>query len=134
MRPPSSWMIYPQSESGSDPALGVDNPIEGFDSQGIDELNALTSAQLEMLFQFGLFTGYSYFLQAPDELSFLANQFAQAGGSSAVFGGSYLPPVVRVVRREIVIPLPRKRVMRWKRSVFQRMPKPLGIWVRFFSQ
>ena len=73
-------------------ALGVDNPdFEGFDSQGgLIELNALTSAQLEMLFQFGLFTGYSYFLQAPDESAFLANQFAQAGGSSAVFGGSYV--------------------------------------------
>ena len=91
-----------------------------------------TSAQLEMLFQFGLFTGYSYFLQAPDESAFLANQFAQAGGSSAVFGGSYLATGSAGGEEEIVIPLPRKRVMRWRAvRLLQRMPKPLGIWVRF---
>ena len=72
-------------------ALALDNPdFEGFDSEGgLIELNALTSDQLEQLLELGFFTGYSYFLQAPDASATLANDFAQLGGSSAIYGGSY---------------------------------------------
>ena len=71
-------------------ALALDNPdFEGFDSEGgLIELNALTSDQLEQLLELGFFTGYSYFLQAPDASATLANDFAQLGGSSAIYGAA----------------------------------------------
>ena len=72
-------------------ALAVDNPnFEGFDSQGgLVELGAMTSQQLELLFKYGLFTGYSYFLQAPPATATLTQNIADSGGSSALFGGSF---------------------------------------------
>ena len=72
-------------------SLALDNPnFEGFDSQGgLLELSQMTDSQLTTLFKYGLFTGYSYFLQAPDQSAKLADDLAQAGGSSALFGGSF---------------------------------------------
>jgi filamentous hemagglutinin family protein len=72
-------------------ALAKDNPnFEGFDSKdGLVELSSMTTAQLELLFQYGLFTGYSYFLQAPTAYGTLAKDIADSGGSTAVFGGSF---------------------------------------------
>ncbi len=72
-------------------SLALDNPtFEGFDSQGgLLELSQMTESQLTTLFKYGLFTGYSYFLQAPDQSAKLADDLAEAGGSSALFGGSF---------------------------------------------
>ncbi len=71
-------------------ALSDDNPgFEGFDSDGLLELSAITDAQLELLFQFGLFTGYSYFLQAPSAEAVFAKDMADAGGATSTFGGSF---------------------------------------------
>ena len=72
-------------------ALSKDNPtFEGFDSQGgLVELGSMTTQQLELLFQYGLFTGYSYFLQAPSATATFAKDIAESGGSTAVFGGSF---------------------------------------------
>ena len=72
-------------------ALSEDNPtFEGFDSQGgLVELGSMTTQQLELLFQYGLFTGYSYFLQAPSVTATFAKDIAESGGSTAVFGGSF---------------------------------------------
>ena len=73
--------------------LAVDNPsFEGFDSKGgLLELSALSSDQLQMLFKYGLFTGYSYFLQAPTVEAVLANELEDSGFSStnALFGGDF---------------------------------------------
>ena len=73
--------------------LAVDNPsFEGFDSRGgLLELSSLSSEQLEMLFKYGLFTGYSYFLQAPTVEAVLENDLKEAGFSStnAFFGGDF---------------------------------------------
>ena len=46
----------------------------------------MTSQQLELLFKYGLFTGYSYFLQAPPATATLTQNIADSGGSSALFG------------------------------------------------
>jgi filamentous hemagglutinin family protein len=72
-------------------ALARDNPtFEGFDSKGgLVELSQMTEDQLNMLFKYGLFTGYSYFFEAPDKSAKLANDLEEAGGSSALFGGSF---------------------------------------------
>lgn len=72
-------------------ALSNDNPtFEGFDSQGgLVELDSMTTEQLNLLLQFGLFTGYSYFLQAPAAPVTLLQDIADSGGASAVFGGSF---------------------------------------------
>ena len=73
--------------------LALDNPsFEGFDSQGgLLELSALSSDQLEMLFKYGLFTGYSYFLQAPTAEAVLVNELEESGFTStnAFFGGDF---------------------------------------------
>ena len=73
--------------------LAVDNPsFEGFDSRGgLLELSSPSSEQLEMLFKYGLFTGYSYFLQAPTVEAVLENDLKEAGFSStnAFFGGDF---------------------------------------------
>ncbi len=73
--------------------LALDNPsFEGFDSQGgLLELSALSSNQLEMLFEYGLFTGYSYFLQAPTAEAVLVNELEESGFTStnAFFGGDF---------------------------------------------
>jgi hypothetical protein len=71
-------------------ALSDDNPgFEGFDSDGLLELSAITDSQLELLFQFGLFTGYSYFLQAPSAEAVFAKDMSDAGGATSTFGGSF---------------------------------------------
>jgi filamentous hemagglutinin family protein len=71
-------------------ALSVDNPgFEGFDSDGLLQLSAITDSQLELLFQFGLFTGYSYFLQAPSAEAVFAKDMADSGGAVSAFGGSF---------------------------------------------
>ena len=72
-------------------ALARDNPtFEGFDSKGgLVELSQMSEDQLNMLFKYGLFTGYSYFFEAPDKSAKLANDLEEAGGSSALFGGSF---------------------------------------------
>jgi hypothetical protein len=72
-------------------SLAEDNPtFEGFESQGgLLELSQMTESQLTTLFKYGLFTGYSYFLQAPDQSAKLAEDLAESGGSSALFGGSF---------------------------------------------
>jgi filamentous hemagglutinin family protein len=72
-------------------ALARDNStFEGFDSKGgLVELSQMTEDQLNMLFKYGLFTGYSYFFEAPDKSAKLANDLEEAGGSSALFGGSF---------------------------------------------
>lgn len=72
-------------------SLALDNPtFEGFDSQGgLLELAQMTESQLTTLFKYGLFTGYSYFLQAPDKSAKLSEDLSEAGGSSALFGGSF---------------------------------------------
>ena len=72
-------------------ALARDNPtFEGFDSKGgLVELSQMTEDQLNMLFKYGLFTGYSYFFEAPDKSAKLAKDLEEAGGSSALFGGSF---------------------------------------------
>jgi filamentous hemagglutinin family protein len=71
--------------------LAKDNPsFEGFDSKGgLVELSSMTSQQLELLFQYGLFTGYSYFLQGPSDTDIVTEKLANAGGTSGVFGGSF---------------------------------------------
>ena len=73
--------------------LAVNNPsFEGFDSKGgLLELSALSSDQLQMLFKYGLFTGYSYFLQAPTVEAVLVNNLEDSGFSStnALFGGDF---------------------------------------------
>ncbi|MDC3335892.1 filamentous hemagglutinin N-terminal domain-containing protein [Opitutales bacterium] len=71
-------------------SLAKDNPtFEGFDNRGgLVELSSMTSQQLELLFQYGLFTGYSYFLQGPSDTDIVTEKLANAGGTSAVFGGS----------------------------------------------
>ena len=72
-------------------SLALDNPtFEGFDSQGgLLELAQMTESQLTTLFKYGLFTGYSYFLQAPDISAKLSEDLSEAGGSAALFGGSF---------------------------------------------
>lgn len=72
-------------------SLALDNPtFEGFDSQGgLLELAQMTESQLTTLFKYGLFTGYSYFLQAPDISAKLSEDLSEAGGSVALFGGSF---------------------------------------------
>ena len=72
-------------------ALARDNStFEGFDSKGgLVELSQMSEDQLNMLFKYGLFTGYSYFFEAPDKSAKLANDLEEAGGSSALFGGSF---------------------------------------------
>ena len=72
-------------------ALALDNPgFEGFDNKGgLVELSQMTEAQLNTLFKYGLFTGYSYFFQAPDKSAKLAKDLEEAGGSTALFGGSF---------------------------------------------
>ena len=72
-------------------ALALDNPgFEGFDNKGgLVELSQMTENQLNTLFKYGLFTGYSYFFQAPDKSAKLANDLEEAGGNSALFGGSF---------------------------------------------
>lgn len=72
-------------------ALSQDNPtFEGFDSKGgLVELGSMSTQQLELLFQYGLFTGYSYFLQAPAVPVTLLQDIADSGGATAVFGGSF---------------------------------------------
>lgn len=71
--------------------LALDNPgFEGFDNKGgLVELSQMTENQLNTLFKYGLFTGYSYFFQAPDKSAKLANDLEEAGGNSALFGGSF---------------------------------------------
>ena len=88
-------------------SLALDNPnFEGFDSQGgLLELSQMTDSQLTTLFKYGLFTGYSYFLQAPDQSAKLADDLAQAGGSSALFGGSFAV-VASAGERELPPPVP----------------------------
>ena len=72
-------------------SLASDNPtFTGFDSKGgLVEISQMTERQLTTLFKYGLFTGYSYFLQAPDKSATLANELADSGGNSALFGGSF---------------------------------------------
>ena len=62
-------------------ALAADNPdFEGFDSKGgLVELSQMSETQLNTLFKYGLFTGYSYFFQAPDKSAKLANDLEEAG-------------------------------------------------------
>ena len=83
--------LSPTLNSSVIQALSKDNPtFEGFDSKGgLVELGSMTSQQLELLFQYGLFTGYSYFLEAPSATVSFAQTIAESGGSSAVFGGSF---------------------------------------------
>jgi len=83
--------LSPTLSSSVIQALSKDNPtFEGFDSKGgLVELGSMTSQQLELLFQYGLFTGYSYFLEAPSATVSFAQDIAESGGSSAVFGGSF---------------------------------------------
>ena len=70
-------------------SLALDNPtFEGYDSHGgLLELAQMTESQLNTLFKYGLFTGYSYFLQAPDKSAKLSDDLSEAGGSSPLFGG-----------------------------------------------
>jgi len=72
-------------------SLANDNPdFDGFESQGgLIELSQMTDEQLTTLFKYGLFTGYSYFLQAPDRSAKLAEDLSQVGGNSALFGGNF---------------------------------------------
>lgn len=83
--------LSPTLSSSVIKALSKDNPtFEGFDNKGgLVELSSMTSQQLELLFQYGLFTGYSYFLEAPSATVSFAQDIAASGGSSAVFGGSF---------------------------------------------
>ena len=72
-------------------SLAGDNPgFEGFDSKGgLVELSQMSEDQLNTLFRYGLFTCYSYFFQAPDKSAKLAKDIEEAGGSVALFGGSF---------------------------------------------
>ena len=81
------------SPSGSPSSMPSYSPSQAF-SQTLSgahlaSLSQLSNAQLEVLLKYGLLTGYSYFLQAPDELGKLAHDMELAGGPSAFFGGSY---------------------------------------------
>ena len=48
----------------------------------------MTENQLNTLFKYGLFTGYSYFFQAPDKSAKLANDLEEAG-EIPLFWGSF---------------------------------------------
>jgi len=71
-------------------SLASDNPgFEGFDSDGLLELSIMSDSQLDLLLKFGLFTGYSYFLQAPSAEAVFAKDLSESGSPASVFGGNY---------------------------------------------
>ena len=91
--PQDPELATPTSPVGSD--NGGTTPIEPSSTE-LSQFQSITEAglsyeQVKVAMDFGLFSGYSYLIEYidPDSSKDFANQLADMGGTSSLFGGSY---------------------------------------------